>query len=394
MHPTTKTNVLQTAQRPCHQRCVQRQQPSIANNSSAHVNYADTDTTPITDNPYSPFTSSNRHSNYAIPPRYQHKEEEKIHGYVKPSENSTHSALRQRQYQNSRRRRLLLKPQSYRKKRSISLPQRIKLIDVNRVDNGSNINKGQSHQLNNPVTVVRTRTPIVHPPPLMRTSVEDQLCHSNDENSHPTIPNDASPCVSSLPVDESSYYSSDLTFILQNPYPNLHNNNSDHPHHLELHKLGETKVGEIIPSPHDDLFHQNIFPVRTSSRRGDGDTPHGHTFASLRIPSTFSTKSTAKKRYCARDVVQCRSTELENTNEKEVVVRQHKRIRSTLPHGYSNCSSNSNSNNNSALWMKAMNDDLKYLVEKILPAPLRGMEAVMIKKKMYNLKCRGGQWTR
>jgi len=304
MPTNAETNVSQTVQAPPHQRSsIRIQHASIVNNND-HINHSESAPSPINHNQYSLFSSLHGHSNVANHPQYQPREEENkendlIHEYATPSETTKPQQLQQEQHKGQQ---LCLKFQPQRNCKPLSLIPKTKPIENNRVDNGSNINDAQQHQLHNRIIVIRIKTPIVSNLPHYRSSVEDQTYRRNDDNNRPPFPNDTSSCISSLSADESHDESSDLPNIvhISPPAQTMYNklNPNCHCHDLEsgIHPIGEEQVVNSIYIPHHHQFCKNKSPLRTlPSRRGE-ISPHQPTNLSLEKSKTLFLESVIGER--------------------------------------------------------------------------------------------------
>jgi len=210
-----------------------------------------------------------------------------------------------------------LQPQ--RNRRPLSLIQRTKSIEGNKAHDSSNTNDDQQHQLRNRIIVIRTKTPIVHYPSHYSSSADEQTCRYNNDNSHPTSPNDTSSCISSLSVDDSHDYFVDLSNLvhISAPARTIYNNPNHHYHRrhdLEpvIHQIGEEKVGESVTTPHNHRFCKSKSPLRTlPSRRGE-NVDHQLTNRALRRPNIFSPESSVGEKIYTTGAAQSGGGELEN----------------------------------------------------------------------------------
>jgi len=239
------------------------------------------------------------------------EKEEIFHEYMKPSKSSTPSEHRQQKHHDNQRRRLPLKTQPQRERRPGPITRRSRPNKRHRDVDDSNINDDKQHPLHNCVIVVRTRSPLMYPPPQEKSSIKDQLCHINDENIRLAPTNDALSCVSSLSADESHYYSSDLVSVLHNPPHSHHNRDYPH-HHLEVHRIEKEKVGFSSPKLQKNQFYENVSSLRISSSRRGRERQHTrtHSTSSHRYKPTFNSTALLLRRSVSDSAVSLRNRTL------------------------------------------------------------------------------------
>jgi len=311
-----------------HLQSITQRLQSITSNINPDVNRTDANSTPPTYNLRSTSSSPNRYSCDATHPQYQPREtevevEELYYKYnVLPKNITPSTEIFHQQRHNIRGRQIPLQPQ--RKERSLSLSKKKEPIEGSRIDDSTNVDDDHQHEVHNYVIDTKTKTLKVYPPPKSLSSVEDQDYNCNDDNSCPMSSTTSSSYVSSLSVDESIYYFSNLAPMVQNPPPVLiicH-------HSSKIRRGGDEKVFASAQAPHHQKFHQKKSPVRTSSHRIGGNAPNQLMSPSLCKPRESSSENIAQKENYARDMVGSRRGMLKNVSAndldiKDVVVQRY-----------------------------------------------------------------------
>lgn len=375
--PDTKVNALSMAQTASHQPSSIRRQHAYINNNNTRINtnHADTDSALIIGNLRSSSSSSTTYSSDAASSPYQQlkgeDEEDPLYECAVSSDNHVSSIeSSQKQRHHNRGRQLPIEPQpeaqpkiqmktkTQHNRDSSSLTRRSVYDEYSEVDNYNDDDK--QHQPHNYKIVLRSTIPIVNPPPQSTLTVEDQDCCCNDHNSRPMSTNDALSCVSSLSVDESQYKVSHVISTVQDSPPvqmiyisSCHN---DHDYNSEIHRIGDKEAGNIVRAPHHHQFLEHESSLRKSLSWGSGGVAsHQLTYSTRNLDTLASETSIEKRSYTRIGIVSVSSS---NT---------------TL--GKSSRSSRRR---------RAVKDEIKYLVGKMVPVPLRRI-GLLTRTKSYDL---------
>jgi len=304
--PNAKANALQMVKpQPQYLSGIRQQQTSIENNTG-DVQNADTDHTSWTGNPLAPMEHFDNTPSQYHAPNEMKEDDQPLHDHTTPSDNP------------------ILSNQKDDQRKHHVLPQLIRrTLSSVHMPKPNIINHAQEpeHPLHNCVITAQTWTPTTHHRPQSPLSVGDGNCQHNDD-SH--LPSSGASCVSSLSVDDSHAYFSDIPSVAQHLPPiQIMDSDVHERHNLEMHQIGEEHVGTNDHSPYSDQYNEHDLPMN----RDDG-VPHHLTFMSPPKPRTYSAASTVERRNYPVDAAQSRErisqkTDGNDSNREEVRVPTH-----------------------------------------------------------------------